>query len=238
MLRLDDVWLRYGRGGGWVLRGVTAALAPGEVAVVLGLNGVGKSTLLQVVAGVLRPSRGAVRERPAVVGWVPERFPADQPFTVDQYLGHIAAARGEPRSAAAQWTERLGIAGYRGVRLPDLSKGTAQKVGLAQALIRRPGLLILDEPWEGLDAATRDIVPELVAEVAGAGGAVLISDHRGETARLPGAAQWSVQDGHLTVGGSAEAPWVIEISVGAGDAVEAAARLRAEGHTVLRVGPR
>lgn len=238
VLRLDEVWLRYGRRGGWVLRGVTATLAPGEVAVVLGRNGVGKSTLLQVVAGVLRPSRGRVRERPPVVGWVPERFPADQPFTVDQYLCSMAAMRGVGRAPVVDWTERLRIAEYRGVRLSALSKGTAQKVGLAQAMLRRPDLLVLDEPWEGLDAATRDLVPDLVAEVVAAGGAVLISDHRGETGRLPGATPWTVSGGRVTAGTVADAPWVIEISVGGGaEAAEAAARLRAEGHNVLRVRP-
>jgi ABC-2 type transport system ATP-binding protein len=237
VLRLDGVWLRYGRRGVWVLRDVTAALGPGEVAVVQGRNGVGKSTLLQVVAGVLRPSRGAVRERPPVVGWVPERFPADQPFTVDQYLSFAAGTRGAPRSAVADWTERLGIADYRSVRLNALSKGTAQKVGLAQALLRRPDLLILDEPWEGLDAATRDLVPELVAEVVEAGGGVLISDHRGETGRIPGATAWTVAEGRVAVGASVEEPWIIEIAVDPAEAAGVATRLRDEGHDVLRVRP-
>ncbi|MER6590998.1 ATP-binding cassette domain-containing protein [Micromonospora purpureochromogenes] len=65
------------------------------------------------------------------------------------------------------------------MKLPELSKGTAQKVGLAQAMLRRPGLLVLDEPWEGLDSAARELVPALVDEVLAAGGSVLVSDHRG-----------------------------------------------------------
>ena len=81
-MRLEDVWLRYGRRGPWVLRGSTCGSVPARCAVVLGRNGAGKSTLLQVAAGVLRPGRGRVTGRPARVGWVPERFPADQPFTV------------------------------------------------------------------------------------------------------------------------------------------------------------
>jgi ABC-type Mn2+/Zn2+ transport system ATPase subunit len=92
-MRLDDVWMRYGRRGRWVLSEVSAALPAGAAAVVLGRNGAGKSTLLQVAAGVLRPSRGAVRDRPAEVGWVPERFPADQPHTVRGYLTAMAAVR-------------------------------------------------------------------------------------------------------------------------------------------------
>src|SRR5689334_6840192 len=92
---MDNVWFRYGRRGApWVLQAVDVSLSPGEVAVVLGPNGAGKSTLLQLAAGVLRATRGSIRERPAVVGWVPERFPADQPFTARAYLNHMAAIRG------------------------------------------------------------------------------------------------------------------------------------------------
>ncbi|MEV4417815.1 ABC transporter ATP-binding protein [Catellatospora sp. NPDC049609] len=239
-MHLDDVWLRYRRGGPWVLREVSAELRPGEIAVVLGRNGAGKSTLLQLIAGVLRPVRGRVSDRPAAVGWVPERFPADQPFTVNAYLRAMAAVHGLGAAAARRavdgWTDRLGIGGFRDVKLAELSKGTAQKVGLAQALVAPPGLLILDEPWEGLDAATRDLVPEIVLEVAAAGGSVLVSDHRGETVRLPGAARWTVADGRLAVEpADAAQHCVVEVAVSAADVAGAVARLREQGHHVLRV---
>ncbi|OWV06317.1 ABC transporter ATP-binding protein [Micromonospora wenchangensis] len=240
-MRLEDVRLRYRRGGPWVLRGVTARLDPGEVAVVLGRNGAGKSTLLQLCAGVLRPVRGRVVDRPHRVGWVPERFPADQPFTVTRYLTAMGRAAGLGRAdadrAVDRWTDRLGLAPFRTVRMPDLSKGTAQKVGLAQAMLRTPGLLVLDEPWEGLDAAARGLVPELVDEVLTAGGAVLVSDHRGETVRLPGARHWTVADGLLTdepaTGDAAVA--VVEVAVPAARVAGTVARLRADGHQILRV---
>jgi ABC-2 type transport system ATP-binding protein len=240
-MRLEDVWLRYGRRGPWVLREVRVDIEPGQVAVVLGRNGVGKSTLLQIAVGVLRPTRGAVRDRPGTVGWVPERFPADQPFTVGQYLTSMGRLRGmspvAARAAVDHWTERFGIASYRDVRLPELSKGTAQKVGLAQALLRTPGLLVLDEPWEGLDAATRELVPELIHEVLGAGGMVLLSDHRGETVRLPGAARWTVAEGRVSVvaPAAAEAISVVEVAVPTARAAGTVAALRAAGHHVLRV---
>ncbi|MEU5942520.1 ATP-binding cassette domain-containing protein [Micromonospora sp. NPDC047548] len=242
-MRLEDVWLRYHRRGPWVLRAVRARIEPGELAVVLGRNGVGKSTLLQLAAGVLRPGQGRVVDRPRQVGWVPERFPADQPFTVEGYLTAMGRVAGLSRSGALresdQWTERLGLARFRGVRLPELSKGTAQKVGLAQVMLRRPGLLVLDEPWEGLDAAARDLVPALVDEVLAAGGSVLLSDHRGETVRLPGARRWTVADGAVTEETSvgAEPMAVVELAVPAARVAGAVARLRAEGHHVLRVRP-
>ncbi|MGW5561775.1 ABC transporter ATP-binding protein, partial [Micromonospora sp. NPDC003944] len=240
-MRLENVWVRYHRRGSWVLQGVDVRIGPGEVAIVLGRNGVGKSTLLQVAAGVLRPGRGRVTGRPARVGWVPERFPADQPFTVARYLTGMARVAGLGRAAADEavtsWTDRLGLSAFRSVRLPELSKGTAQKVGLAQAMLRPPGLLVLDEPWEGLDATTRELVPELIAEVLAADGSVLVSDHRGETVRLPAARRLLVADGTLCEETSSTDATiaVVEVAVPAARVASTVARLRAEGHQVLRV---
>jgi ABC-type multidrug transport system ATPase subunit len=234
-VRLDNLSYRYGRRGPWVLRGVDASMGPGEAVVVHGRNGAGKSTLLQLAAGVLRPSSGVVRNRPRPVGWVPERFPADQPFTVAGYLDAMATLTPGPAPDPAGWIERLGLAAYREVRLADLSKGTAQKVGLAQALLRSPLLLVLDEPWEGLDAAARDLVPDLVAEVTGRGGAVLVSDHRGETARLPGARTWTVANGTVTADDAAAADVVVELAVASAEAADTVAALLAAGHRILRV---
>ncbi|MFI1993239.1 ATP-binding cassette domain-containing protein [Actinoplanes sp. NPDC020271] len=205
-MRLDGVWFRYSRHAPWALHDARADVGPGQTIVVLGPNGAGKSTLLQLAAGVLRPSRGAIRDRPPIIGWVPERFPADQPFTVRGYLHAMASVRRVPVSAADHWIERLGLTAHTGTTLGALSKGTAQKVGLAQALLAPPGLLVLDEPWEGLDARARTLIPEIVAEVTGAGGAVLVSDHRGEITGLPGAIHWSVAAATLHVAGLLTAP--------------------------------
>ena len=239
-MRFDRVWFRYGRRSGWALRSVDATVGAGETVVVLGRNGAGKSTLLQLAAGVLRPVRGAVLERPRVIGWVPERFPADQPFTAGQYLTRMAAVRGLDPAGGARivdgWLERLAMAEHRDTRLADLSKGTAQKVGLAQAMLVPPGLLVLDEPWEGLDSVARTLVPEIVAEVTAAGGAVLVSDHRGEIEGLADATRWSISEGALAPASPAGPDQVIvEVAVGRERAEETVARLRADGHHVLGV---
>jgi len=236
---MDNVWFRYGRRSSrWVLQGVDLALPPGEVAVVLGPNGAGKSTLLQLAAGVLRPGRGVIRDRPRVVGWVPERFPADQPFTARSYLTHMAAIRGARNPALIEhWARQLNCTDYLDVKLSALSKGSAQKIGLIQALLVPPGLLVLDEPWDSLDAQTREQVPAIIAEVLHGGGSVLVSDHRGETARLPGAHIWQVDAGTvrpLGPEGFGER-CIIEIAVPAAHASAAIAHLRAEGHDILRV---
>jgi ABC-type multidrug transport system ATPase subunit len=241
-VRFEQVRFRYARRGPWTLHDVDATVHPGETVVVLGRNGAGKSTLLQLAAGVLRPVGGRVTDRPAVVGWVPERFPAEQPFTARTYLGHMAQLRGRPGLAEVDhWLERLLLAEHAGTRLADLSKGTAQKVGLAQALLVRPGLLVLDEPWEGLDAAARTLIPDIVGEVTEAGGAVLVSDHRGEIAGLPGAIRWTVSDATVRPSPAQDGEpgeVVIELAVSRADADDAVARLRADGHRVLGVRAR
>lgn len=236
-MRFDGVWFRYGRRADWTLREVRASVEPGQTVVVLGRNGAGKSTLLQLAAGVLRPARGAVRDRPPVVGWVPERFPADQPFTAGDYLHRMAQLRGRTPGAADEWIERLLLADHTGTRLSDLSKGTAQKVGLAQALLTRPSLLILDEPWEGLDAVARTLIPEIVAEVTATGGMALISDHRGEIENLPDAVHWSLSAANveLTAAPKSSDDVIIEIAASRAEADQAVDRLRAEGHRVLGV---
>ncbi|WP_253290012.1 ATP-binding cassette domain-containing protein [Verrucosispora sioxanthis] len=189
----------------------------------------------------MRPSRGRVLDRPAVVGWVPERFPAEQPFTVDGYLTAMARIAGlspaTTERTVRRWVDRLGLGPFRTVRLAQLSKGTAQKVGLAQAVLRPPGLLVLDEPWEGLDAAARELVPQLVDEVLADGGSVLVSDHRGETVRLPDAREWLVADGAVVerVPSGEASVAVVELEVTVGQLPATVARLRAEGHHVLRV---
>ncbi|GIE33496.1 hypothetical protein Ait01nite_065410 [Actinoplanes italicus] len=263
-MRFDKVRFRYARRAPWTLHDVDATVEPGRTIVVLGRNGAGKSTLLQLAAGVLRPTEGAIRDRPAVLGWVPERFPATQPFTTLGYLRSMAEIRGLPAGAADPWIERLGLTGHADTPLPELSKGTAQKVGLAQALLTPPGLLVLDEPWEGLDASSRVLIPQIVAEVTAAGGAVLVSDHRGEIANLPGALHWTVAGGTLHASapdqatdarhtfpadppssitggeagagsGTGEDEVVIEVAVRRHEAAAAVDRLRAAGHRVTGV---
>jgi ABC-type multidrug transport system ATPase subunit len=170
---------------GWsrpVLRDVHLAVGPGEVAAVVGGNGAGKSTLLRIAAGLSRPDAGRVTGRPRPVGYVPDRFTANQHMSALGYLTHLGRVRGLDRATAhdrAGWLlERFVLVGGSGSALRMLSKGNTQKVALAQAFLIRPRLLVLDEPWAGLDAPAQRVLGELIAEVATTGAAVLFTDHR------------------------------------------------------------
>ncbi|PJN23976.1 ATP-binding cassette domain-containing protein [Kitasatospora sp. CB02891] len=186
-VRLAGVGKRYGRGGPWVLREVELTLRPGGLVRIEGANGSGKSTLLKLLAGIERAERGTV-EAPDGRAYVPERFPPALPFDVRDYLCHLGRIRGlaagEARRRADHWLERFGITGYAGTPIGRLSKGTCQKVAVAQALLAEAELLLLDEAWTGLDQAARGELDGAVAERAAAGALVVFVDH--DPTRLAG----------------------------------------------------
>ncbi|MFD9909556.1 ATP-binding cassette domain-containing protein [Streptomyces sp. NPDC059063] len=179
-IRLDGAGRRYGVRGPWVLRDVTLRVPAGNLTRVEGANGTGKSTLLRLVARIDAPSEGRVTGRPRTA-YVPERFPASLPFTAADYLTHMGRVQGLTGGAAArraqEWLERFGAGGHARTPLSDLSKGSSQKVAVAQALLADPELLVLDEAWTGLDATARDTLDRAVAEQVAAGTAVVFVDH-------------------------------------------------------------
>ncbi|WP_073924956.1 ATP-binding cassette domain-containing protein [Streptomyces sp. CB03911] len=188
-MRLDGVGKRYGRGGRWILRGADLALEPGALVRIEGPNGSGKSTLLKLAAGIERPSEGRVRP-PRRRAYVPERFPPALPFDARGYLAALGRVHGLPAAEARRradfWLERLGVTAQADTPLSRLSKGTCQKVAVAQALLAEADLLLLDEAWTGLDQAARSLLDEAAAERAALGGVVLFVDH--DPARLAGLA--------------------------------------------------
>lgn len=199
-LRLHDVGRRYGLRGPWVLRGLNLTIAPGTLTRIEGPNGTGKSTLLRLLAGIDSPTEGRVTGRPRTA-YVPERFPAALPFTPLGYLTHLGAVHGLSRAsaerAAAAHLERFGAGRYAHTPMARLSKGSSQKVAVAQALLAEPELLVLDEAWTGLDADARQELERAVAERTEAGGAVVFVDH--DPHRLAGTPEttYTVRDGGL-----------------------------------------
>ncbi|MFI5686560.1 ATP-binding cassette domain-containing protein [Streptomyces sp. NPDC051636] len=199
-LRLERVGRRYGLRGPWVLRHIHLTAAPGTLTRVEGANGTGKSTLLRLLAGIDAPTEGRVTGRPRTA-YVPERFPSALPLTAVDYLTHLGRVHGLSRTAAAraagEWLDRFGAAAYARTPMAQLSKGSSQKVAVAQALLAEPELLVLDEAWTGLDTAARAELERAVAERVAAGGAVVFVDH--DPRRLAGAADatYAVVDGGL-----------------------------------------
>jgi ABC-type multidrug transport system ATPase subunit len=233
-VQLEQVAFRYRRRSPWVLRDVTLTVPRGRVVEVCGANGTGKTTLLRVIAGVARPVRGRVSGRPANVGYAPERFPAAQPFTADAYLAHMARMRGVPRDRAGEWAGRFGFQGLLGTRLPELSKGSAHKAGLVQALLAAPDLLVLDEPFAGLDGATRAALPALLAELASGGTSVVVSDHQGDLRELPGIVRWHMSDQTVTTEDVPAEHAVVEVTVPADEADDLVKRLTEDGYRARR----
>ncbi|WP_433798954.1 ABC transporter ATP-binding protein [Actinomycetospora sp. CA-084318] len=193
-MRLHGVRHRH-RGTGWVLDGVDLRTVPGRPVVVTGGNGTGKSTLLRIAAGVLRPTAGVVAGRPAVVGLLPTPFPTTR-LSVRRLLHHLDAVHGLRRGAALDVLDHLGVDDDLDGPVDGLSAGTRTKVGLAQALAVHRGLVVLDEPWTALDDEAADAVGALLA--APAPREVLVADHSGRAAALPGAVVHRLADGTLT----------------------------------------
>lgn len=201
-LQLNNVGRRYGIHGPWILRGVNLDLAPHTLTRIEGPNGTGKSTLLRLLARIDAPTEGKVTGRPRTA-YVPERFPQALPFTAEAYLAHLGTVHGLSRAAApraaSEWLDRFGADAYARTPMTRLSKGSSQKVAVAQALLAEPDLLILDEAWTGLDEDARAELERAVAERTAAGGAVVFVDH--DPRRLAGAPHrtYTVTDGTLNL---------------------------------------
>ncbi|MFG3260058.1 ATP-binding cassette domain-containing protein [Streptomyces sp. NPDC048172] len=240
-MRLEGVGRRYGLTGPWVLRGVDLEVGAGRLLRLEGANGSGKSTLLRLLAGIDAPSAGRISGHPPRRAYVPERFPSALPLTALGYLTHLGRVQGLRGRAAArtagEWLERFGAGPYARTRMAELSKGSSQKVAVAQALLGRPALLLLDEAWTGLDQDARAELDRAVGERVADGGTAVFVDH--DPRRLADAtdAVHRVADGALAPGRVRSVPRVrIEAEGPPGGAVPwEGARADADGVAVLTV---
>lgn len=200
MRRLTGVAKRYRRGGPTVLSDVDLTVGPGDVVALIGGNGSGKSTLAGIVADLIKPSEGTVTGKPTT-GYLPDRFPGGQRFGALDYLTHMGRISGLPtptaRHRARTWLDRLGLAGGYDLPLAELSKGNAQKVGLAQALLIEPRLLVLDEPFSGLDADAHSVLGEILDELRESGVGIAVTEHRPDVVRAHATSVRRVVDGRL-----------------------------------------
>ncbi len=175
VLRVQDIHKSFGRRK--VLQGVSFDVTPGTLVGIVGENGAGKSTLRKILAGELRPNRGQVF-RHGKLGYCPQQVVLNDALTVNQHLDYFRAAYGlSELRRAEELIERLGYQRYRTAVVGTLSGGTRQKLNLTLALMHRPGVLLLDEPYQGFDWETYLRFWELTAELREQGCAVLVISH-------------------------------------------------------------
>jgi ABC-2 type transport system ATP-binding protein len=188
MIELIDVTRRYGRKGAGVeaLSDVSLTLSAGAVWAVVGPNGAGKSTLLSLLLGFIRPSEGTVsidgepprdylREHGA--GYLPERFTLPRQWRAGEALRMLARLERASPAQADRAIELMDLGPHLGKTTGELSRGLLQRVGLAQALLARHALIVLDEPTEGLDPIWRVRLRDVVTELRSEGRTVVIASH-------------------------------------------------------------
>ena len=165
---------------------VSFSVAPGERVALLGHNGAGKSTLMKIALGLIGATSGEVRVLDAAPGsaaaragtaYLPENVAFHPALTGREQLRVYLALRGAPARDADDLLARVGLADAADRRIGTYSKGMRQRVGLAQALIGQPRLLILDEPTSGLDPVSRREFYALLDGLAAQGSAILLSSH-------------------------------------------------------------
>ena len=188
MLELSRLSKRFG--SLQALDDLSLSLDRGEIVGFVGSNGAGKSTTMRIVMGVLAADSGAVTWMGApvdaairrTIGYMPEERGLYPRMKVAEQLVYLARLHGlsssAAKAAADRWTERLGLEGRRGDEVQSLSLGNQQRVQLAAALVSDPELLILDEPFSGLDPVAVDVMSQVLLERAAAGVPTLFSSHQ------------------------------------------------------------
>jgi Cu-processing system ATP-binding protein len=185
-VRIHNVTKRYGR--------ITAAsdvsfdLGEGEMVALIGHNGAGKTTLMKLMLGLIRPTGGSIEvlgDNPAAgefagrrqLGYLPENVSFDAALTGHETQTFYARLKREPVARALQRLDAVGLGAAAGRRVGTYSKGMRQRLGLAQALIGKPRVLLLDEPTTGLDPELRQTFYEVIQRLAAEGTTVLLSSH-------------------------------------------------------------
>jgi Cu-processing system ATP-binding protein len=184
---LDGVTKRYGRLN--AIENVDLDLRAGETLALVGHNGAGKTTLVKLVLGLIAPSAGRIAvfgHNPASagaaalresLGFLPENVAFHGAMTGRELLGFYARLKRCGTAEVDGLLARVGLAEAAGRRVATFSKGMRQRLGLAQALLGAPDLLLLDEPTSGLDPASREAFYRTIDELRGEGATILISTH-------------------------------------------------------------
>jgi ABC-2 type transport system ATP-binding protein len=188
VLEVADLSRRFGHVV--ALDGLSFTIEPGQLCGFLGPNGAGKTTAMRCIVGVTEPDAGEVHwgGRPmasigtGLVGYMPEERGLYPRMPVVEQLVYLARLHGMPAEeaepSARRWVERLGVADRADDPVETLSLGNQQRVQLAAALVHDPQLLVLDEPFSGLDPIAVDVMSDVLRERAAAGTAVIFSSHQ------------------------------------------------------------
>ncbi|MGH9223917.1 MAG: ABC transporter ATP-binding protein [Acidimicrobiales bacterium] len=188
VLEVDGLRRAYGERV--ALDGLSFRVEPGRMFGFLGPNGAGKTTTMRIVLGIDRPDGGEVRwggqpvgeETRLGFGYMPEQRGLYPKMAVRDQLAYLASLHGvgdsEAKASADHWLERLGVADRAAERLDRLSHGNQQRVQLAAAMVHNPALLVLDEPFSGLDPIGVKAMRKVLREQVVAGACVVFSSHQ------------------------------------------------------------
>lgn len=195
-----------------MLSGVTFSVAPGEVVALTGVNGAGKTTLLKVLAGLWLPTSGQVladgvdafaepiRFR-RHLGWLGETAPAEEDMTVKAYLKYRARLKGEKtrkiRHRVREAMEVCSLESFQSSVIGNLSRGQRKRVAIAEAVLLRPRHLLLDDPFAGLDAASREAVAALMKSF-GSFASVIVAGHETELFSRFASRTLELKDGRIS----------------------------------------
>jgi ABC-2 type transport system ATP-binding protein len=170
--------------------GLSFSVSPGRLFGFVGRNGAGKTTTMRIICGLLAPDGGTVSWRGAAIdarareriGYMPEERGLYPKMRLGDQLEYFAVLHGashhDARAAARSWLVRLGLGDRVGARVEELSHGNQQRVQLAAALVHRPDLVILDEPFAGLDPIATDVMADVLRAEAARGAPVIFSSHQ------------------------------------------------------------
>ncbi len=191
----------------------------GELVALIGPNGAGKTTFLNLAAGLLEPTSGKIEIAGVPPGSIPARralsYLPDSPvfyedLSVVEHLEYVAALHGaeDPTARIDELIGRLGLEGWEDALGSELSKGMKQKASIALALVRPFAVLLADEPLDGLDPPSREVLFELLRETRDAGAAIVVSTHRPDVIAAAGRCV-AIRDGRLAYDGAPD-PKVLE----------------------------
>jgi len=186
VLEIKDLEKRFD--GKKVLEEIDFNVRKGEVFALLGPNGAGKTTMIRIILDIFRPDSGTVsvlggpfsEEKKDRIGYLPEEGGMDRKLRVSECVRYYAGLKGmtDPGPETDIWLTRMNLADYGGKKVQDLSKGMSRRLQFIMAIIHRPEILILDEPFYGLDPINKKLIKDILLELNRQGMTIIMSTHQ------------------------------------------------------------